>query len=303
MYLLATGTLYFNIYAVLNILFGLISHFFPDPLMNYYSPEAEVRWPLALLVVIFPVYVWVSRFLTKDIFANPEKIGLRVRKWLLYLTVFLAVILLIGDLVTLIYSFLQGDLTMPFILKVISVFAVGATVFWYYLYDLRRPAGEFSKTAKIFAWAASFAVLLVVVGGFFVAGSPFRQRLVRFDDQKISNLQDIQWRVVNYWQQKNKLPVTPEDLRDDISGYVPPLDPQSGASYEYRATGNLSFELCAQFNLTSNDSSAYPKTSVARPAPIGVPGAGNESWSHDVGRQCFSRTIDPELYKPVKPQS
>ncbi|MEK9180148.1 MAG: DUF5671 domain-containing protein [Patescibacteria group bacterium] len=300
MYLLGTAALYFSVYAVLNILFNVIEANFPDPLNPYYEPSSAVRWSLALVVVIFPVYAWVSRFLAKDIKANPEKSALRVRKWLLYLTVFLSAALLIGDLVALVYNFLEGDLTTSFILKILSVFAVGAAVFWYYLYDLRREPGEFSPNAKKFAWAILALVAAVIISGFFVAGSPFRQRLSRFDSQKLGHLQEIQWRVVNYWQQKGKLPAALADLRDDISGFVPPVDPQTGEAYEYRAIVGLSFELCANFNLVSDAKTEGDYYS--RPVPVG--GSGGESgfdkltagWSHPADRYCFSRTIDPELY-------
>lgn len=298
MYLLGTGTLYFSVFAVLSVLFALIDSTFPDPLVSYRSPGDEARWPLALLVVIFPVYFWVSRFLYKDTSSHPEKTSIRIRRWLLYLTVFLAAVLLIGDLVGLVFKFLEGDLTAPFILKVISIFAVGAAVFWYYLYELRRDPAEFSRGAKFLVWTASLAVLVVVVAGFFVAGSPFRQRLVRFDSQKVSHLQEIQRRVVNYWQQKGSLPGKTNDLRDDISGFVPPVDPQTEQSYEYRQTGALSFELCADFNLASEDDKVRVRSLEFGPR--------GESWRHGAGRHCFSRTIDPDLYRvdrvmPQKP--
>jgi hypothetical protein len=38
------------------------------------------------------------------------------------------------------------------------------------------------------------------------------------------------------------------------------------------------------------------------PAPYGAGVSGiNDNWDHAAGRQCFSRTIDPQLYKPAKP--
>ncbi|RJP45846.1 hypothetical protein C4587_00175, partial [Candidatus Parcubacteria bacterium] len=127
-----------------------------------------------------------------------------------------------------------------------------------------------------------------VVGGFAAAGSPFKQRLVRFDEQKVWDLQSIQGQVVNHWQKKQALPPDLEALRDDISGFVPPKDSQSEAAYEYRALGALSFELCANFNLSSEE-----QAGVGR---LLVPPKGFEAWEHPQGRHCFKRTIDPDLY-------
>ncbi len=303
MYLLATITLYFSVYSVINLLFEYINVRFPDALNPYYNGGASIRWSLALLVIIFPVYFWVSRVLYKDVARDSGKREIRVRKWLLYLTLFLAALLIIGDLVALIYNFLQGEITMRFLFKVLSVLVVAAGVFGYYLYDLRREPGIFSSKAKIFVWSIVAAVAVVVVTGFFVAGSPFKQRLVRFDNQRVSDLQTIQSQIVYYWQQKNQLPNVLDDLRDSISGFVPPQDPQSGAAYRYNVTGKLSFELCAEFNLPSAAGRIGPSapTKAMPPAPYGYPGA-SETWDHSAGSQCFSRSIDPQLYPP-KPLS
>lgn len=302
MYLLATITLYFSVYSVINLLLEYINAGFPDALNPYYNGGDSIRWSLALLIIIFPVYFWVSRVLYKDVAGDSGKREIRIRKWLLYFTLFLAALLIIGDLVALIYNFLQGEITMRFLLKVLSVLVVAAGVFGYYLYDLRRETGIFSSKAKIFVWSVAAAVAVVVFAGFFVAGSPFKQRLVRFDNQRVSDLQTIQSQIVYYWQQKNQLPSVLDDLRDSISGFVPPKDPQSGAAYRYNVTGKLSFELCAEFNLSSAASridGSVPKAMPATP-PFGYyQGAyeTDETWDHGAGSQCFSRSIDPELYR------
>lgn len=120
--------------------------------------------------------------------------------------------------------------------------------------------------------------------------------MIRFDNQRVYDLQAIQSQTVYYWQQKNKLPQSLDDLRDSISGFAPPLDPETDNPYPYRITGKLSFELCADFSL--------PSTSGLSPKAPRVPGGLGDNWEHKEGHVCFSRTIDPELYKtnqPAKP--
>ncbi|RJQ29032.1 hypothetical protein C4571_02305 [Candidatus Parcubacteria bacterium] len=296
MYLFATITLYFSVWSIINLLHQHINVLFPDPLNPYFEPGSSMRWSMALLITIFPAYLWVSRFLHRDLLVNPEKIEIRVRRWLMYLTLFLAALLVIGDLVALIYSFLEGEITTRFVLKVLSVLVVAGAVFWYYLYDLRAKASPLSGRALLFVRGAIIFVALAVIAGLFVAGSPFKQRLLRFDRQKVNDLQNIQWQAVNYWQKKQALPPDLEALRDDISGYAVPRDPQTGAGYEYRTTGDRTFELCAEFNLPSSGGTTF----YARPYPIPELPQG-ESWDHKEGRTCFERTIDPDLYPPQKP--
>jgi hypothetical protein len=60
-----------------------------------------------------------------------------VRRWLTYLTLFIAACVLIGDFVSLVYNVLGGELTVRFVLKVLTVGIIAGTVFWYYLSELR----------------------------------------------------------------------------------------------------------------------------------------------------------------------
>lgn len=294
MHLLNTITLYVSVYGILNLVFNYINAAFPDTLNPYYNPGDSIRWTLSLFIIVFGVFAWTSWFMERDLVKNPDKADFRIRRWLIYLTIFLAALLLIGDLVALVYNFLGGDLTVPFILKVAAVLVVGAAVFWYYLYDLKKAPGAFSPNAKAAVWGSMIAALAVIVYGFYLAGPPFTQRLVRFDSQRVMDLQTIQSQALYYWQQKNKLPVALDDLRDPISGFVPPKDPDTDAPYEYRTTGDLSFELCAAFALAS-------KNNVS--APRAAPDVFGGNWDHGAGRTCFERTIDAQLYgnKPVKP--
>lgn len=297
MYLLNTIALYVSAFSILNLVFEYINAIFPDKLNPYYNPGDAIRWMLSLFIIIFGVFIWTSRFLGKDLAKNPSKSDLKIRRWLIYLTIFLAALLLIGDLVALIYNFLNGDLTLPFVLKVISVFIVGGVVFWYYLYDLKKKPGEFSPKAKMIIWGSIIVAVIVIVYGFYLAGSPFKQRMVRFDNQRIYDLQTIQSQIVYHWQQKDKLPQSLDDLKDSISGFAPPVDPDTSKPYDYKIIGNLSFELCADFSL--------PDFRLSATAPRATPlGGFGENWEHKEGHVCFSRTIDPELYKinqPVKP--
>jgi hypothetical protein len=297
-YILGTIALYLSAFSAILLLLFYVDIALPDPLRgDYFDPRGEIRWSLAMLVVIFPVYLWTVRFIRRDVAREPAKADIRVRKWLLNLTLFLAALLIIGDLVHLIFNFLEGDLTTQFILKVVAVLVVAAAIFWYYLMDLRTKAAPFAPKARGIVYAVLAGIAVVVLAGFFMAGSPFRQRLARFDMQKVNDLQNIQSQVVTYWQHKDALPKSLAELRDDIAGYAAPEDPQSGEAYEYRTTGELAFELCAAFNLPSEERGR----GTAKPyySPDGIYPA--ENWDHDEGRTCFSRTIDPDLYQTEKP--
>jgi hypothetical protein len=65
-----------------------------------------------------------------------------VRKWLTYITLYIATGIIIGDLITLLTYVLNGDLTLRFVLKVLAVLLIAGSIFGYYLWDLRTEEKE-----------------------------------------------------------------------------------------------------------------------------------------------------------------
>jgi hypothetical protein len=244
---------------------------------------------------VFPLFILVSWILNKIYAKEAQVRESKIRKWLIYLTLFITSLVIIGDLIFVINTFLGGEIKARFILKALSILLVAAVIFWYYLDDVRRAVP--SKMAKYFAYATSAAVLILVVGAFFIIGSPMKARLMQFDSQRVGDLQNIQGQVVNYWQRKGEIPKTLADLNDSISGYIAPNDPQTNAPYEYNVkdSANLVFELCAVFNL---ESSLNNPKSARVPEPF-YPNEMSQNWNHGAGRACFERKIDQQLYPPL----
>jgi len=279
-------------------LYGYIDIKYPDQLTDSYywsktSTLNSIRNSMAVLMVVFPVFLWVSWFLRKNILREPQKRELKIRRWLLYLTLFIASLVIIGDLIALLVNFLNGELTTRFILKVLAVLAIAGSVVVHYFSELRD---------KSLSWVNmfdKFIILLLasaVISGFWIAGSPAQQRAIRFDERRASDLSLIQSQIIEYWQRKQKLPLNLMELANDINGFTAPKDPESGADYDYKITTSpYSFELCAVFK-TSN----FDEFSGRSPA-IAVPYRGELSnWVHGKGMTCFERTIDPDFYPSLK---
>jgi len=292
LHLLAIVTLYWSSISFVALLWRYINYFFPD-VLNYiavYYASGLIRFLVSSLIIVFPVFVLVSWYLNK-IYAREAVVReSKIRKWLIYLTLFITSLVIIGDLVSVINTFLGGEIKVRFILKALSVLVVAAAVFWYYIDDVRKESP--TKLAKPFAWVSGILVLAVVVGAFFIIGSPQTARLIEFDVQKANDLQNIQSQIVNYWQSKERLPAVLSDLNDPISGFKVPVDLQNNAPYEYivKNAATLSFQLCANFNKPSQDTT--PR--MLYPVQAGI----DQNWNHSEGRVCFDRTIDRQLYPP-----
>jgi len=297
LYLLSIITLIVSAVSFGIVVFQYINVYIPDVISDPYFSRSSylstMRYALATLVIVFPVFMWVSWFLRKDIVNFPEKRELKIRRWLLYLTLFVSALVIIGDLVALLRSFLEGELSQRFVLKIVTILFIAGSVFVHYLAELRDHEKAPGKI-KIFDWAVISVVLASVIAGFFLAGSPQSQRLVRFDERRVSDLQNIQWQLINYWQRKEALPATLDELNDSISGFYAPKDPETGSDYDYKKTGKMSFELCAVFS--TDGSGEYTDKTISMPSPIG---SQENNWSHGSGRTCFERIIDPQLYPPI----
>lgn len=302
LYLLAIITLVVVAVGFGMAVFNYIDFYFPDPATDYYwsvsSYESPVRQAMAMLIVVFPVFFWVSNFLRRDVKFHPEKRDLKIRKWLLNLTLFVAALAIIGDFVTVVNNFLRGELTARFVLKALTIFFISGSAFYYYLAQLKEKN---VKWLNLFSWVIMVVVIFTVAWGFVVIGSPFEQREKRFDERRVRDLSIIQSQIVNYWQRKELLPQRLSELEEPISGFLVPRDPKTQNEYEYIVSDskNIKFELCAIFDRSDLEGGETTNTTPKLAVPRGEY-YFNEIWQHGVGRDCFERTIDPELYPLIK---
>ncbi len=142
LYLVLFSTLYTVAFNFGSLMFDLINQWVPDPAALESRMPAEVlaqamRWSVSTLIVATPVFLWVSALLGREIKREPVKRQSKVRRWLTYLTLFIAAGVLVGDVTALVYNLLGGELTMRFVLKAMVVAGIVGSVFLYYLIDLR----------------------------------------------------------------------------------------------------------------------------------------------------------------------
>ncbi len=299
----AMASLYAGVVAFITLVFDYINHAFPNPVTNsyyYYDPYASsISYETASLIVLTPVFLILMRLIRRSITHDPSRNDIWVRRWALFLTLFLAGATMVIDLIVLLNTYLQGeDLTTGFLLKVLTVLLVSGLGFMHFTADLRGYWEREPARARMVNWAAGVLVLVTIIAGFFIIGTPQEMRAQKQDAIRLQDLQNIQWQVVNYWQQKEKLPASLADLADPISNAIVPVDPQTKESYEYKTSNALSFQLCATF-ATEGGMNGLQGRSIPVPAePKSVGKDIQDNWQHTAGKVCFDRTIDPERYPP-----
>ena len=142
MYLVMFVTLYICAFSFGTILFQFVNKLLPDPafggIYNDTGISDAIRSALSALIVSFPLFIWMSSLLVKAISKDPIKRGSKIRKWLINLTLFVAATIIIGDLITLVYNVLGGELTLRFFLKSFIVGAITGSIFGYYFWDTKK---------------------------------------------------------------------------------------------------------------------------------------------------------------------
>jgi len=138
LHLLSMVTLYVSAISFTVIAFQAINIWIPDAVNQYASADGAkdaIRTALAFLIVVFPVYLFTSWTLTKSYKKDASKHKLWIRKWLVYFTLFIAALIIIGSTIALVMTFLNGEITVRFLLKLIVVLFVTGSIFGYYLWD------------------------------------------------------------------------------------------------------------------------------------------------------------------------
>lgn len=282
----ALASLYLSLSFLLVLLFGIINLAFPDATEGYWqvsSSQSSVRLGIAMVVVFFPTYLILTRRVNNIRRKEREGAYLTLTKWLIYLSLLVSGGVLLGDLVAVIMSFLEGDITTRFVLKALSVLIVIGAAFYYYIRDARGFWIENEKTSVTYGTITAAIVLATIVLGFFHIDSPSTVRMYELDARQISDLQDMQYRIEDYARVNNMLPAS---ISEVYVGIPAPTAPEGRPAYTYNQT-DKGFELCATFaqNATDEFSNSYARPVMDNDTII----KNLNNWDYKSGRYCFQR--------------
>lgn len=98
----------------------------------------RIRWAMAVLFVATPFYLWLTYRERQKLALDPALYRSAIRRWLTYIALLGAAMVLLGNLMAVIYAFLSGDFTLQFLLKALVVAGVAGFIFLFYLSDSRK---------------------------------------------------------------------------------------------------------------------------------------------------------------------
>jgi hypothetical protein len=134
-----------DIAAILNY---FVDKWFPGVVVNnnsynYLMSNSDwqltlLRCYLAALIVSVPLFSFFFLDITKRTLKNPLIRHIKARKILIYFTLIITFLIMIGEIIGILYTLLSGNVTLNFILHFTVTLLVSGTVFTYYFWQIKE---------------------------------------------------------------------------------------------------------------------------------------------------------------------
>lgn len=205
-----------------------------------------------------------------------------MRRWLTYLTLFIAVVTLISNFASVLTNLLSGALTARVLLQSLVVFAIAGLVFGHYLLGLRRDESEGAVQpvrTGLLGRIGAVATVIVLVAGLLQVGSPGQTRGRVLDGRRVQALLELSNRIQMHADQHDELPSSLEAMPATSGPYERSerLDPRTRRPYAYAVLDSATYTLGATFETAD--------TLDANGLPIAP------EWRHAAGPVTFTRTV------------
>jgi hypothetical protein len=258
-----------SIFSFGFLYFAIIEHFFPDRYMYAFS-YGGVQNALAGVIVAFPLFFFIFLSWVRRFGPSGGKRESRFTLWFTYIILLISALVIVGDIIAVLHSFLRGELTLRFGLKALTIFVLSAFLFVLYagerrMVQYKKDISSFAKKGLLIFGAVLFFSALIL--GFMVIGSPFEQRARAFDAERVENLYSIEMCISEYTRLYGKLPENLNQTLNNSSLYSCTeyffSDPETEEEYKYSIVSDISlvdeergvsegvYQLCATFHADS----------------------------------------------------
>ena len=287
-YILSLVALIFMSLSAGMIVFQIINKNIADVINQYrgrFSPD-QLKFAISALIISAPIFYFTAKQIFKNLFSGALDKDSQIRKWLTYFILLISSVVMTGWFIAVVNSFLDGELTLKFILKVLTAVGIAAIVFTFYLYDIKREnvAGVKDNVIRIYFYGSLALIIAIFVGALFIIESPRETRDRKMDNEVLLKLNRLDSSVRSYYVENEKLPVNFGELMIEFN-YLDEdnfEDSVTGAKFEYTVKEAKIYEFCANFRASNNDESDAYKNLYGK------------EWEHDAGHQCFEKKIREE---------
>ncbi len=283
-YMLSLVALIFMSLASGMIIFQIVNKSIPD-IINQYRGRYDsglLKLGISMLIIAAPIFYLTARQIYKNLFSGVLGKDSGIRKWLTYFILFATSVVMIGWLIATVNSFLDGDLTLKFVLKAMAAIFIAAAVFTFYLYDIKRGevAGKKDLVIRGYCYGSLVLVIAFFAASLFFVESPAQTRNRKIDTAILDNFNVIDGAIITYYRENGKMPENLDVLENDFS-YLLEADlknPLTQEKFEYKVSGEKSYELCTTFMSANQDANVQEDYY-------------RERWPHAAGYQCLSQKV------------
>jgi hypothetical protein len=293
-YLLSLVALGFMATCTGIIVFQVISKGILDAVDYSGFSSSALRFAISAIIISAPVYYWMMCNINKSLNSGELEKESALRRWLTYLIIFAASLVVIGWLIATVNMFLNGEITLKFILKALTVLVISGAIFSYYLYDVKREKIGKSMVSKVFFFGSMVLVLAAFATAFFFVDSPTMARNRKADVEVANDFSQISNAIADYYNANKKLPQDLNVLLENNGTYLTSrelshmIDKNQTEQYEYKLVDTNTYELCATF-LTDNGNPRDDEDSRYY----------GDRWLHTAGFQCLDKKVSDYGVKGV----
>lgn len=152
-------SLYVFTFALGQLIHNFINNYLPSTTYNdYYSYRGGYNrdvWDnelvtgyAAALIVSFPVFYFLFRRITARTLKNPDLRRVKVRKLLIYLTLVGTFIILTYKAIATVYTLLNGNITINFLLHFLVTVGISGAIFAYYFNEVKEDRNALKNYEK-----------------------------------------------------------------------------------------------------------------------------------------------------------
>jgi len=292
-YLLSLVALTFMSIATGVIVFQIINQQLVDVLKNTMLSQEALKVAISAVIISAPIFYWLTCLIRRAMKKGQLSAEAPIRRWLTYFILFVSAVVAIIWLIMTINSFLNGELTLKFILKALTVLAITASIFTYYFYDIKHGQNAKQNIIKIYLFGSLVLVAAVFVASFWFVESPTEARARQHDQGVVNDLNILDGAINNFYNANNKkLPAALSNLSEMSAAYYLPadafVDETGDKAYDYKLIDATHYQLCANFQVSSEVLKQNKSYYI------------DARWQHEVGYQCFDRQVE-EWGKDIKP--
>lgn len=270
--------------SLLWILGIFLNHIFQNPasrvVISGYSLLAEnsnIRGFLAAIIISFPIFATFFLYVHNALSKMSSLRESPIRKALLYTTLTVGSILIVFLLISITSILLNMNIAAKDIIKCSVQILLLTPIILYTIGELKATDEHKIKTYLIL-FIFMILVMTGLIYGFTKIGSPFLNKKLLFDQNSISDIEQMSWNVERFANEQNELP---KSLNDVLARYSITIKNQV-SDYKYFKTSGTSprsYQICADFKLGSALQPKYGYESVSN------------FYEHGVGEKCFDYRV------------